>query len=151
MKQSEKKMGEAAEKLMQFFPVFHRKVMKVWHTTSGAKQPQQYYLILGIVLKDGPLSMSDIGRRLGISRPNTTFLVKRLIEEGKLQREYDKRDRRIIKVSVTPAGKEFIRGYKKKVLEHLRKGLSELSAEEVEDLGASLDRLKDILTRIECV
>jgi DNA-binding MarR family transcriptional regulator len=148
MKSDERRLGETAEKMLQFFPVFYGKVMKVWHITSGAKQPQQYYLILGLVLKAGPLQMSELGRRLGISRPNTTFLVNRLIKEGKLKREYDKSDRRIIKVSITSVGKEFIRGYKKKVIENISGNLSDLSVEEVEDLGESLDKLKIILSKI---
>lgn len=92
--------------------------------------------------------MSELGRHLGISRPNTTFLVNRLIKEGKLKREYDKGDRRIVKVSITPVGKDFIRGYKKTVVENIRENLSNLSVEEVEDLGESLDKLKIILSKI---
>ena len=50
---------------------------------------------------------SEIGRRLGISKPNVTPLLDKLVEKGYVDRVPDARDRRIVNIVVTEKGKRF--------------------------------------------
>jgi DNA-binding MarR family transcriptional regulator len=56
----------------------------------------------------GPASMTEAAHRLHIGVSATTGLVDRLVEQGLAQREADPRDRRIVRVACTPAGRTLL-------------------------------------------
>jgi MarR family transcriptional regulator for hemolysin len=51
-------------------------------------------------------SQRDLAGRLGIEGPTLVRHLDRLEEEGLVERRRDERDRRIVRIVVTPAGKE---------------------------------------------
>jgi DNA-binding MarR family transcriptional regulator len=142
-------LDETSDKLIVFFPLFYKKAMKVWHQAQGNKLPNQYYMTLGMLIEHGPMQMSEIGNLLSISKPNTTFVVNKLIAEGKIERLHDKEDRRIINVSVTEKGREFFNEHKKNIKKNLKENLSKLSEEELNTLNNSIDRLNSIFSKID--
>ena len=58
--------------------------------------------------RQGARPMNEIARELGISRPAATGLINRLIAQQLAKREHDTRDRRIVRVSVTPRGRRMV-------------------------------------------
>ena len=141
-------LEEMSEKLIMFFPLFYKKAMKIWHKSQGDKLPNQYYMTLGIVMKNGPVPMKEIGNLLCISKPNTTFVINKLISEGKLERLPDNRDRRIINISITEKGKEYLKQNKERAKANLKKSLAKLSKKELDTLYESIDNLNGILSKI---
>ena len=106
----DEKLGELADQLHLFLPLFYKKVM-AWHKDSEGLNPG-HYIILGTLMNCGSMSMSDLGRRVCASKPGMTFLTERLIKEGKLERKYDEKDRRIIHVSLTTEGIAFMKKHR---------------------------------------
>lgn len=53
----------------------------------------------------GPLRLSDLGRRLGVTPSTLTRNLERLLEQGVLARTADSDDARAFRVGLTPAGR----------------------------------------------
>ncbi len=52
--------------------------------------------------------MNELARSFGISRPAATGLMDRLIAQGLAIRADDPKDRRVVRVSITPKGKRIV-------------------------------------------
>ena len=137
---------QAADDLLALMPFYHKHIMKTGYGITGMQAAQ--YRVLGVLMKAGTLPMSEIGRRLYISKPYMTALIDTLVEGGLVQRQPDLKDRRVINITITETGnkhlKQSVTLYKKdvKVL------LSVLDDSDLEELCTSLESLKAILSKI---
>jgi DNA-binding MarR family transcriptional regulator len=136
----------AADELLALMPFYHKHIMKTGYGITGMQAAQ--YRVLGVLMKAGTLPMSEIGRRLYISKPYMTALIDTLVDGGLVQRQPDLKDRRVINITITETGKKHLKQsvtlYKKdvKVL------LSVLDDSDLEELCTSLESLKAILVKI---
>jgi DNA-binding MarR family transcriptional regulator len=142
----EKKLEDIADRLHLFLPYFYRKVV-AWHKNSDGFN-LGHYMIMGILMHTSSMSMSELGRKICISKPGMTFLTDRLINDGKLERAYDVNDRRIINISLTKEGKSFMRKHRIEEKEEIKKNLSKLSDDELDVLCESLDKVREIITKV---
>jgi DNA-binding MarR family transcriptional regulator len=60
----------------------------------------------------GPLRITDLAEREGLSQPGMTTLINRLEEADLAVRESDPSDRRVVRVSITPDGIERVTAYR---------------------------------------
>ena len=127
-------------------PLFHRTLLSV--ESQGYNPNSSDFRVLGILMRHGPLPMSRIGEWLGISKPNMTSVIDRLIVEGWVERRQDQKDRRIIEVGLTPQGKIYVEDKWREARESARKKLSTLSEEERKTLYASLESVRVILSKL---
>jgi DNA-binding MarR family transcriptional regulator len=94
----------------------------------------------------GP-TMSELSRRLLVSKGNVTDLVTRLERRGLLERRADGRDARVQHVHLTPAGEKLIR---RMVAAHDRWLIAmtaELGQQSMLGLHRSLGALRDVLIK----
>ena len=64
------------------------------------------FVILVVLLKlDGALAPHDLAERIGVTRATMTGLLDGLERDRLVARRRDKRDRRSVKISLTPAGR----------------------------------------------
>jgi DNA-binding MarR family transcriptional regulator len=61
--------------------------------------------ILFLLTTDGPLPMGRLADQLGVSMPNVTGIVDRMVGHGLVERLRDDDDRRVVVVSMTNAGR----------------------------------------------
>lgn len=61
--------------------------------------------VLEILCREQDCPMNRLAKALGVTRPAATGLVDRLISQGLASRRGDPKDRRVIRVSVTPKGR----------------------------------------------
>lgn len=92
-----RKLESIADDILASFPILFRRVSKEKGHPS-AKRLDQSLPVLGLLLNHGPMSMSEIGRKMGISKPYTTVLVDRLIKKGLVERVLDADDRRLVNI-----------------------------------------------------
>jgi DNA-binding MarR family transcriptional regulator len=91
---------------------------------------------------DGRLRTKDLGRALGWDRSRTSHQVTRMVKRGLLVREFVEDDARGSVVGLTPAGRAAIEHAAPKHVALVRQLFFDpLSDEELEGLGAVLDRL----------
>jgi len=127
-------------------PLFHRTILSVDNQSRNPMSSD--FKVMGIMMRHGPLSMSRVGAWLGISKPNMTSVIDRLITEGWVERRQDQKDRRIIEVGLTSQGKMYMQDRWKEARESARKKLSTLSEEERNTLYTSLESVRVILSKL---
>jgi DNA-binding MarR family transcriptional regulator len=140
-----KQYDEVAEDLMVFMPLFKGIMSTFVHTGHS---PHLKYAVLGILKNRGPLPMSEIGSILGVSKPNMTVIIDKIIEEKDVKRGYDDKDRRIIRIEITKKGKDALADAKELMKSELKKRLSILDDKELDELSSSLKNIKDILSKL---
>lgn len=140
------RLDRAADDLLTLMPFYHKHIMKTGYGITGLQAAQ--YRVLGVLMKAGTLPVSEIGRRLYISKPYMTALIDTLIRGGFVQRQPDLTDRRVINITITEQGKKYLKQsvilYKK----DLQELLSFLDDADLEELCTSLESLKAILAKI---
>jgi MarR family 2-MHQ and catechol resistance regulon transcriptional repressor len=110
------------------------------HLASLEITPPQL-AVLEALLHVGPMSQSELGRKLLRSNPNMTALLDNL-ERGKwIQRERSPEDRRVVVVSLTPEGRRVIERVFPAHAAHVAALMGALTAEEQETLGALCKKL----------
>ncbi|MDD5313015.1 MAG: MarR family transcriptional regulator [Dehalococcoidia bacterium] len=107
------------------------------------------YHVLSMLMIQGILPTSAIGGRLGISKPNVTSLVDRLIELGYAERRPDASDRRVINIAVTEKGRRFIANRKRQARNSIKRYLAVLQPAEIEDLAVALESFRKIISKID--
>jgi len=63
---------------------------------------------LTLLEREGPLRLSDIAAREGVTQPGMTQLVTRLERDGYAQRRADPDDARVVRVGITAAGRRML-------------------------------------------
>ena len=89
------------------------------------------------------ITMGELSRRLMVTNGNVTGLTERLVQEGLVRRKVSAKDRRQLRVALTPQGKRALAGM---VVDHKRwidAMFAGLSADEVSQLYQLIGRLKD--------
>ena len=137
---------KAAEYLLNLMPFYHKHIVRTGYGITGIQAAQ--YRVLGVLMKAGTLPMSEIGRRLYISKPYMTALIDTLIKEGLVERRPDLADRRVINISITEQGKKHLKQSITLYKNDLKDLLSTLDEHDLEELCASLESLKAILGKI---
>ena len=92
--------------------------------------PPSHTQVLLLLHENGTLAVSEIGKRLAISRPNMTPLLNKLIQEELIERHYSEKDRRVILISLTAEGKLLVNQYQQFILDKLKENFQTLSEEE---------------------
>lgn len=104
----------------------------------------QYTLLHQLVLS-GRISMSEIGSRLGITKPAVTNLVDRLEKKSYLKRAPHPEDRRSLLLEILPKGKKVISEMQEHSLEILLKAYDQFSGKEHRIIGRFYEAMSDVL------
>ena len=144
----EGKLEGIADSFLLFFPLFYRKILRVASSKKRVNPINTQFQALAIVMHSGNLQTSEIGRRLGISSPNMTPLIDRLIEKGYAERLSDSKDRRVIKIGISEKGRRFVAGRRRLARNEIKRNLSTLSLEEVVVLSTAIETFKQVIARV---
>ncbi len=87
-------------------------------------------------------SMKDIADELGISSPATTAIIDRLIADKLITRSEDTKDRRIVRISMTPTGKKSFEKTREVLYTAINTRVSILSDTEQHELARILQKLQ---------
>lgn len=140
---NDEKMNEMVNNLLIHLPLFYQGVTR--QDLNSKQRLTAHYQILGVLEHYEGLKMSELGEKLFISRPNMTVHVDKLVKEGLVKRMPDEKDRRIIKVAITPKGRDFIVESRSMVKKYIKKNLSALSSSELEDIYKSTETIRKAL------
>lgn len=144
----EQKLESIADSFLLFFPLFYRKILRVASLKKRVNPINTQFQVLTIVMHAGNLRTSEIGRRLGISSPNMTPLVDRLIKKGYAERLSDSKDRRVIKIGISEKGRRFVASRRRLARNEIKKNLSTLSLEEVVVLSKAIETFRQVIARV---
>jgi DNA-binding MarR family transcriptional regulator len=102
-------------------------------------------LVLGILRDYGPMSPSELGERLIVTRATVTGLVDSLERRGFVSRSANRADRRSLVVEITPAGLTVVQELRRIVHRNEKDWLGGLSEEELSTYIGLLHRIQDKL------
>jgi len=145
----DERLDKMVDDLYLFFPLFRKKIFKHKKRSHQGKMPHSYYHVLKLLAKSGDLPMSEIGRKVHISKSNMTSLIDKLVDKGLTERLPDQNDRRVINISITDKGKNILSDWRKYSNDEIKKNLSVLSDEDLEIFYDSVANIRDILYKLE--
>jgi DNA-binding MarR family transcriptional regulator len=142
----EEMIDSVSRNLILLFPLFHGKVVSRERGLSGKQLAG--YRVLGVLLRHGPLPISEVGKRLYISRPYMTRLVDDLIGEDLLERLPEASDRRVINIQITGKGVARLKEMGGVFTNDIKALLSDLSDDDMHILDESLRNLNRVIGKL---
>lgn len=139
-------INNVIENLMAIYPLLHKSIARPLRS-SGSLTPGIVY-ILGLLKNNNTLSMSEIGQKLAMPKPNVTTLVDKLIAENMAERLPDENDRRIINIKITEKGIETFLVLKNEISEELQRKIEVLNEKDLEALSQSSNHVKEMLRMV---
>ncbi len=109
----------------------------------GLTYPQ--YLVMVVLWGMTPLSVGQIGHRLGLESSTLTPLIKRLETAGLVTRKRDAEDERRVQVHLTERGR--VLADRARGVPACVQAATEMDAAEIADLRAALAQVRDALGR----
>ena len=103
-------------------------------------------LLLGILRDRGPMSPSELGERLIVTRATITGLVDSLERHGFVRRSPNPADRRGLLVEITPAGLTVLQALRTLIHGREKELMSAFSDAELRSYISDLHRIQDQLT-----
>jgi len=137
-----------AEKLLTIGPIMTKKIIR-FDMNTNETIPINQLMVLGTLHELGSLSISEICKKLFISKPQMTIIVDKLVKSNLVYRIYNNKDRRTINVNLTEKGNEYCKNLLETFKKNLKRTLITLSEEDLTTLLNSLEITEGILKRLE--
>lgn len=144
----ENKLENIIQNFISLIPLFKKKLLHDHCKFDKGNLNHSHFQILTVLKKEGKLPISEVGKKLVISTPNMTKLINKLIEEDMVERIPEAKDRRIINISLTKNGHEYLDDKFSNIQKSLKLKISSLPEEKILKLNDSLTTLKEILNEI---
>ena len=103
--------------------------------------------VLATINREGPITLGRLAAEEQLAPPTVTKAVDKLLARGLVERRVDTRDRRVVHVEISAAGRRLILASRKRRTAWLATRLSELPPEDVELLARAAPVLER-LTRL---
>ena len=140
-------INHITDNLFEVLPLVHRKLLRFApDQIKNVSRPQ--LAVMRILHQTGPVPISEVARRLLITRPQMTALADQLIGLNLAERASDKTDRRVTNVKLTPKGKRVLKAARDLVRQQINERLSVLDEADLAELSDSLESLKIIGSKI---
>jgi MarR family 2-MHQ and catechol resistance regulon transcriptional repressor len=111
--------------------------------------PLHFEIMLLLRKEKGTLKITEIGERLLVARAQMTHLIDNLVKEKMVERQADSTDRRVTNIVLTARGSAFLEEHGGNIRKAVAEILDSLSDKELADLSASLERMREILSRLQ--
>jgi len=141
-------LGEFADKLNRIMPVIMIEFLRrnADELSKGKITPPQL-LTLSFLNEKGESRMTDLARFMKVTTAAMTGVVDRLVRDAYALRVFDPKDRRIIKVRLTPKGAELIKRINRQKRNMIVNIFGKISDSERQDYLRILTRIQDVLTK----
>ena len=101
---------------------------------------------LGSVKVVGPLTLGELAAREQVAPPTMTKVVEKLEAQGFVTRQADINDRRVSRVSITPAGRRFLDVTRLRRTAWLAERLDQMPAEQLAKVADALRGLEMLIS-----
>ncbi len=130
-------LGYVAEHLLSRAALLVRLLVKQVRTGEISRTEVEVLSIL----REGPRRITELTELEGVAQPTMTLLVKRLQENGWVQREGLPDDGRVAMITLTDAGAAAQQRVRAQFLTAMRSDLQELSDQQLRELSAATETL----------
>lgn len=98
------------------------------------------------ILAENSCNLSELAEQHGVSLPTMSSTMSKLVSNGWVERHRSQADRRVVMLSITPAGRELIEEIGQTLLNRITAQLSEIPNEELTTLQDGLAILQTVFT-----
>jgi len=146
-------LDNVAEDLFSTLPLIdrsiRRKLLKMALISISEDITPPHFEIMKLLDETGTLHVAEIGERLWIARPQMTYLIDKLVALDIVERQTNTEDRRMLNITLTDKGKTIFREHDSYIKNATKEVLSCLTDKDLQDLSASLRKLKDIFSKLQ--
>lgn len=137
---------KAQELLLGILPHWNYRIARPFKQllADGMSLEMYYCLYTLIWFDDKLLTVTELANCVQMSKQQVSKIVNRLVEYDFVKRIYDKTDRRIIKLQVTPKASEYIDHYLQNNANCFVSLLNRMSEEDLSDFNKALETLQHI-------
>lgn len=144
---ADKSIEQLATDFFHLMPLLKKNIMKPFEQMAKTLSPMQIHILL--VLKDQEsLSMSELAAKMNILKQQLTFLTNKLEDYGFIERIHDKKDRRSVKISITPCGIKALDEYRKQALNLIISKFEQLPPVQIEELHRAVQSIYKIISNL---
>jgi len=129
--------------IVEIIPLILRFLHTEMRASAGGMGPSHFQL-LGMLARQ-PCNLSEIAERQSVTAATISNSVNILVERGWIQRIPVSHDRRMVRVDLTPAGKEVLLKSHQGLEKRVNQRVSELPAEDLDKLMVGLQILRRVL------
>lgn len=133
---------ETARDLLQIVPLVMRKVAAELRSAGEFPAPAHFGLLMK--LSEQPRTLSDLATLIGVSPPTMSNSISALVQRGWVRRAAPARDRRVVIVEVTAAGRAALDRVGRAAEAHIAEALEGLDATARRRLQAGLAVLRKV-------
>lgn len=98
------------------------------------------------LLAENSYNLSELAEQHGVSLPTMSSTISRLVAAGWVERHRSQADRRVVMLSLTPAGHQIIEEIGQKLISKIAAQLSEIPDNDIESLQSGLAILQTVFT-----
>jgi DNA-binding MarR family transcriptional regulator len=131
------------ENMVRILPLLHKRLLRMDLGGVTGNLTRLHLAIMGM-LSEGSLTVSELARMSSMPKSQITHLIDKLVKLGVLERRLDAKDRRVINLALTDHGGVLLGELKQKVKQNIKDKLSGLTPDELADMSAALETLKEI-------
>ena len=131
-------------KFEEIMPGFHKIVQSPdpdWASEIDLTVSQ--CMVLKNLAQNDNCKMSDLSSALFVTLANMTSMADRMERDGYLKRVADPEDRRIVRIKMTPKGKNVVKKMQEQRLQSLTSALSRITDEEKEKLLKIMSKIAE--------
>ena len=132
-------------KLCSAISRLHRGIVRESGLLEGVMTQPGARLVMPLLAVHGELSQRELVELTRLKAPSISAILKKMEDEGLVERRFNPDDRREIRVSLTPKGADVDRSIMETLKSTDEAGLKGLSSEEQEILMSLLFRIRDNL------
>ncbi len=134
--------------LVELLPLINQKMIRSYEQLAKhSLSPLQHYC-LTLLNEKKQLSMKLMAQEMRVSKPQLTPIINTMIELGYLYRETSTSDRRVINVSLTQKGSNFIVQTNAEMTELLKFKFDNINLPELLELDNAINVVKGILNSV---
>jgi len=145
----EEKLSEMFDGLLLLYHLIQKNIFKPNSIGKGMKMSFTLYSILLTLKSVNKLPISETGKLMCIKKQNMTYIADKLVENGLIRRVPDINDRRVINITITDKGIEYVDEWQKNRIDRMRQDFTCFDDEDLKKLNKSVDNLKYVLSQID--
>ena len=147
--ESEKTSEKFVRNLLLVMPDWHAKLVRPFKDSLNKEMSLETYYCLQVLLRKGPMTMTELTRHLNVSKQQATKLIEILCSHDFVRRLPTEHDRRCIVIEVTERAKDYMINTIYKDTSFADKLKQELGSDDMERLEQAVLTLSDVLSRLD--
>ena len=135
------------ENMFNIMLVIHKKILRMDLELETHNLNRLHMAVMGL-LNTSNMTMTELAKALMMTKPQLTHLVETLVTLGLVERLPDETDRRVIRLTLTKNGRVKLKGLREKLKENIKRKLAFLTPEELNQMGAALETLRNTVGKL---